>query len=214
MPARHGCGNLLRTFGHQLSRFPQEDRRMPTYENITRRSMMALLASAAFSIGDATAQSAAATPVKVYKESTCGCCAIWARHMSAAGFSVETIDVPDVNRIKTQFGIPPRLATCHTAEVGGYLVEGHVPATVVRRLLAERPWGARRGCPRDAGRFAGHGGRVARDLLRIPFRTSHRLERLCAVPRRSRGLIRTPHDPCTNYLRALWVRLGRPPMRA
>jgi hypothetical protein len=103
--------------------------------------MMALLASAAFSIGDATAQSAAAIAVKVYKESTCGCCAIWARHMSAAGFSVETIDVPDINRIKTQFGVPPRLATCHTAEVGGYLVEGHVPAAVVRRLLAEKPAG-------------------------------------------------------------------------
>lgn len=114
---------------------------MSTYEKITRRSMMALLASAALgSAGDATAQSAA-TPVKVYKESTCDCCAIWARHMSAAGFSAEMIDVPDISRIKTQLGIPPRLATCHTAEVGGYLVEGHVPAAVVRRLLAEKPAG-------------------------------------------------------------------------
>lgn len=115
---------------------------MSTSEKLTRRSMMALMTSATFgTFGDAIAQSATATPVKVYKELTCGCCAIWARHMSAAGFAVETIDVPDINRIKTQFGIPPRLATCHTADVGGYLVEGHVPAVVIKRLLAEKPAG-------------------------------------------------------------------------
>lgn len=115
---------------------------MTKYDALTRRSAVSLMASAAVGfLGDARAQSAAGAPVRVYKESTCGCCAIWARHMSAAGFAVETIDVPDVDRIKTQLGVPPRLATCHTAEVGGYLVEGHVPAVVVKRLLAEKPAG-------------------------------------------------------------------------
>ena len=109
-------------------------------ERLTRRSMVALMASAAVTaIGKATAEPSAATSVKVYKESTCGCFAIWARHMTSAGFAVETIDVPDINRIKTQLGVPGRLATCHTAEAGGYLVEGHVPAVVVKRLLSEKP---------------------------------------------------------------------------
>lgn len=115
---------------------------MAKHDGLSRRSAVTLMAYAALgALGEARAQSATGTPVKVYKEATCGCCAIWARHMSAAGFSVETIDVPDVNRIKTQLGVPSRLATCHTAEVGGYLAEGHVPATVVKRLLAEKPAG-------------------------------------------------------------------------
>ena len=115
---------------------------MANHDSLTRRSAATLMAYAALgALGEARAQSAGGTPVKVYKESTCGCCGIWARHMSAAGFSVEMVDVPDVDRIKTQLGVPSRLATCHTAEVGGYLVEGHVPATVVKRLLAEKPAG-------------------------------------------------------------------------
>ncbi len=115
---------------------------MITNHTFTRRSAVALMASAALgALGQARAQSAGGAAVKVYKEATCGCCGIWARHMTAAGFSVETVDVPDVDRIKTQLGVPPRLATCHTAEVAGYLVEGHVPAAVVKRLLAEKPAG-------------------------------------------------------------------------
>jgi hypothetical protein len=115
---------------------------MPEFKSITRRSVVALMASASLgAFGSARAQTAASPAVKVYKESTCGCCGIWARHMTAAGFTVETVDVPDVNRIKSQLGVPERLATCHTAEVGGYLVEGHVPAVVVKRLLSEKPAG-------------------------------------------------------------------------
>jgi hypothetical protein len=109
-----------------------------TIDRFTRRGALALMASAA---ATRFARARAAVPVKVYKESTCGCCAIWARHMQGAGFAVETVDVPDIGRTKTQLGVPERLATCHTAEVGGYLVEGHVPAVVVKRLLAEKPAG-------------------------------------------------------------------------
>jgi hypothetical protein len=115
---------------------------MTEFKSITRRSVVALMAFASLGVlSSARSQTAPGAAVKVYKEATCGCCAIWARHMAAAGFSVEIIDVPDVNRIKTQLGVPDRLATCHTAEVGGYLVEGHVPAVVVKRLLAEKPLG-------------------------------------------------------------------------
>lgn len=112
---------------------------MTTNNRITRRTAAGLLLSAAFVLGGRRLRAEEATAVKVYKESTCGCCGIWARHMSKAGFSVTTVDVPDVDAIKAQFGIPARLQTCHTAEVGGYLVEGHVPASIVKRLLAEKP---------------------------------------------------------------------------
>jgi len=75
----------------------------------------------------------------VTKDPTCGCCTGWADHMRAAGFPVEVIETPHINRVKVRLGVPGDLASCHTAEVGGYVVEGHVPADVVKRLLAERP---------------------------------------------------------------------------
>ena len=77
--------------------------------------------------------------VTVYKSPTCGCCAAWVDHLRASGFTVETVDVADLDAVKRQYGIPDSLASCHTAVVGGYVVEGHVPAEDVRRLLAERP---------------------------------------------------------------------------
>jgi hypothetical protein len=78
-------------------------------------------------------------PVTVYKSPTCGCCSAWAEHMEAAGFPVETVDVADLGAVKAEHGIPPQYGSCHTATVGGYAVEGHVPAEDVKRLLAERP---------------------------------------------------------------------------
>jgi len=77
--------------------------------------------------------------VKVWKTPSCGCCGKWVRHMQDAGFRVEVTDVANVDPIKAANGIPPGLASCHTALVGGYVIEGHVPASDVRRLLKERP---------------------------------------------------------------------------
>lgn len=77
--------------------------------------------------------------MKVWKTPTCGCCGKWVRHMEAAGFRVEVTDVDDVDPVKKANGLPLNLASCHTALVGGYVVEGHVPAGDVRRLLRERP---------------------------------------------------------------------------
>ncbi len=78
-------------------------------------------------------------PVAVYKSATCGCCAKWNEHMKAAGFTVNSTDVADVAPIKDKHGVPAASRSCHTALVGGYVLEGHVPADVVRRLLRERP---------------------------------------------------------------------------
>jgi len=77
--------------------------------------------------------------VVVYKTPACGCCLAWADHMRAAGFEVEVHDVDDLGPIKGEMGVPPGHGSCHTARVGDYFVEGHVPAGDVTRLLAEKP---------------------------------------------------------------------------
>jgi hypothetical protein len=77
--------------------------------------------------------------VVVYKNASCGCCGAWVEHMQSHGFPVEVHDVDDLNSINERVGLPPAMASCHTAEVGGYFIEGHVPATEVQRLLAEKP---------------------------------------------------------------------------
>jgi hypothetical protein len=80
-----------------------------------------------------------ATEVEVYKSPTCGCCKEWVKHLQANGFSVTTHDVTDIIPYKTANGVPAALGSCHTAKVGGYVIEGHVPASDIKRLLKERP---------------------------------------------------------------------------
>lgn len=77
--------------------------------------------------------------VTVYKSPTCGCCGNWVQHMRSNGFKVEVHDVEDIMSVKRQYGVPGELSSCHTAIVDGYVVEGHVPAADVQRLLQERP---------------------------------------------------------------------------
>ena len=77
--------------------------------------------------------------VVVYKSATCGCCLKWVEHMKANGFNVTATDVPDIEVPKRAHGVPPSLESCHTATIGGYVVEGHVPADSVQRMLRERP---------------------------------------------------------------------------
>ena len=103
---------------------------------MTKRILAILFLSAAF----AAPLAAASLPeVHVYKSPTCGCCEKWVEHLRAEGFAVRTTDVPDVTPIKLENGVTPDLASCHTAFVGGYVIEGHVPASDVERLLSERP---------------------------------------------------------------------------
>jgi len=77
--------------------------------------------------------------VTVHKSPYCGCCKQWIAHMEAAGFPVRVVETEDMGPVKQRVGIPPAKGSCHTAEVEGYFVEGHVPADQVKRLLAERP---------------------------------------------------------------------------
>jgi hypothetical protein len=79
------------------------------------------------------------TPITVYASPSCGCCHEWISYLGANGFGVETHNVDDVTAIKRERHVPDSLWSCHTAVVDGYLVEGHVPADLVRKMLAERP---------------------------------------------------------------------------
>ncbi len=86
-----------------------------------------------------TFQGSAEPKVVVYKSPTCGCCNKWVDHMRASGFEVETHDLNDVSPVKAEYGVTRNLASCHTAIVDGYVIEGHVPAEYVRQILRERP---------------------------------------------------------------------------
>jgi len=81
----------------------------------------------------------AADTVDVYKSPYCGCCEKWVEHLRQAGFAVRTHDVNDVPAARQRLGMPERLGSCHTAKVAGYVVEGHVPAADIQRLLKEKP---------------------------------------------------------------------------
>lgn len=98
----------------------------------------AMSGAAASSMATATASVDPSLPaVKVYKSPSCGCCGDWIDHMREHGFEVEVVDTNDMATVKTALGVPPEMGSCHTAEIGDYLVEGHVPAPDVKAFLAE-----------------------------------------------------------------------------
>lgn len=99
----------------------------------TRPSIIALALFAAIPLAQA------AERIEVFKSPYCGCCEKWVEHMRKAGFEVVTKDVNDVPAARKMAGMPERFGSCHTAKVSGYVVEGHVPATDVQRLLKEKP---------------------------------------------------------------------------
>jgi hypothetical protein len=78
-------------------------------------------------------------PVQVYKDAFCGCCANWVEHLKRAGFAATAENVADMNALKDKHGVPAKTRSCHTALVGGYVIEGHVPAAEIQRLLKEKP---------------------------------------------------------------------------
>lgn len=79
------------------------------------------------------------TPMVVYMDPGCGCCGKWVSQAQAAGFAVSAQKTTDMGAIKRRYDVPTALISCHTALVGGYLVEGHVPFDLIRRMLAEKP---------------------------------------------------------------------------
>jgi hypothetical protein len=104
---------------------------------MNRRQAMSALG--ALPLSWALRVSASTATIEVFKSATCGCCTAWVKHMQAAGFTVKATNVADPGDVRASRGMPDRYASCHTALVGGYVVEGHVPAADVSRLLAQRP---------------------------------------------------------------------------
>ncbi|MBI2751900.1 MAG: DUF411 domain-containing protein [Betaproteobacteria bacterium] len=82
---------------------------------------------------------AAGDVIEVYKSATCGCCGDWIKHLRASGFEVRAHDVAETEEYRARYGVPEQYASCHTATVAGYAIEGHVPPKDIKRLLAERP---------------------------------------------------------------------------
>ena len=94
---------------------------------------------ACISVTFSLAHAQGAPRVEVFKSATCGCCGAWVDHLRKNGFEVKAHDISDVVAERNKLGMPDRLGSCHTATVGGYVVEGHVPAADIHRLLKEKP---------------------------------------------------------------------------
>jgi hypothetical protein len=104
-----------------------------------RRAVLTALAAAAAAVSLPVVAKEALPPVQVFKNPSCGCCGAWVERMLAAGFSVNVTEVDDTSVARRKYGLPDRFGSCHTAVVGGYVVEGHVPANDVKKLLAMKP---------------------------------------------------------------------------
>ena len=105
------------------------------------KTLLGVVASAALvsacHVGSTAAQ--VLPEVAVYKDALCGCCSQWVEHLKTHGFPATSTDVDDLDAVKAQHNVPSRVRSCHTAVVDGYVIEGHVPAADIQKLLKERP---------------------------------------------------------------------------
>lgn len=106
---------------------------------LSRRLTRIALGIAAVVLFTAAARPAAVTEVVVYKSSTCQCCTKWVDYLRKQGFAVVAHDTSGMTAVKAELGVPDAVSSCHTAMVGGYVIEGHVPAADIKRLLKEHP---------------------------------------------------------------------------
>jgi hypothetical protein len=105
--------------------------------DISRRSALGIVAATMMA---PMVSAAAQTPViRVHKDPNCGCCTGWVRHLQSAGFGDTVREDANLQNVRKRLGVPSDLTSCHTAEADGYVIEGHVPASAIQRLLKERP---------------------------------------------------------------------------
>jgi len=109
---------------------------MNSIRNFTRTMS---LAGAALLLMLAAPHSASASDAIMYKDPGCACCTAWAEHLRRHGFTVDERKMENMEAVKSYYGVPGKLASCHTAIIDGYVIEGHVPADDIKRLLGERP---------------------------------------------------------------------------
>ena len=100
------------------------------------KSRFRLAIAAALMLAGTAANAASMT---IMKSPSCGCCSKWVEHVRAHGFDAKVVNVDDIMAVKAKAGVPEKLASCHTTLVGGYVVEGHVPAADIKKLLAQKP---------------------------------------------------------------------------
>ncbi|NBS35177.1 MAG: DUF411 domain-containing protein [Methylocystaceae bacterium] len=111
---------------------------------LSRRQTTKLLLTATAFLVPTSRLKAASQPdnlekITMHKSATCGCCGKWALRMREAGFVVEEIIEADMQAVKSRLGVSEKMQSCHTSEIAGYIVEGHVPAQAIKQLLQERP---------------------------------------------------------------------------
>jgi len=104
-----------------------------------RRLTHVVLGMAAIVMLTVAARPAPVTEIVVYKSPSCGCCTKWVEYLRKQGFTVVARDTSGMSAVKAELGVPDAMASCHTAMVGGYVIEGHVPAADIERLLKEHP---------------------------------------------------------------------------
>jgi hypothetical protein len=108
-----------------------------TDHGFTRR--LALIGAAALVLRPGALIATEGPVITVHKDPSCGCCSGWVRRLQGAGFVAKVLETRDIDAAKARLGVPDDLAACHTAELSGYVVEGHVPAAALERLLVEKP---------------------------------------------------------------------------
>lgn len=111
---------------------------MSESDRLSRRGFLAGIAGI-WLAGLPRGKSAAPVAITIYKSRSCGCCAKWVDHVKAAGFDTRVHDEENMDGLKDELGVPQEVRSCHTALVGGFLIEGHVPAADIRQLLTRRP---------------------------------------------------------------------------
>jgi hypothetical protein len=105
---------------------------------MNRRQTLFALMAVSFAAGARAADTKRAPLIVVHKNETCGCCKLWVAHLEKAGFATEVHDESNLGPVKERLGVPYGMGSCHTGEVGGYFIEGHVPASDIQRLLSEK----------------------------------------------------------------------------
>ena len=108
-----------------------------TENTLTRRTVIGVLSTTAMGLA-LGARAETPITIKVWKDPNCGCCTGWTEHLRRNGFVVVVTDTVSMQEVKVRLGVPREFASCHTAEVGEYVIEGHVPAHAIKRLTAEK----------------------------------------------------------------------------
>lgn len=104
-----------------------------------KKRTLAMILGASLSFSSALVSAETERNIHVYKSPTCGCCTDWVKHLEDNGFEVEVSEVDNVTPVKIEAGLTPALASCHTAFINDYVIEGHVPADDIKRLLTQAP---------------------------------------------------------------------------